>query len=110
MARAKGALSAEQMNLGWPHRCEVPVCRTDFSAWCRLHRELIDAARPDGRSIMSGYDDAETLIYCFPTPEAADAFHTRFGGERHEIVAEYRVDALGWPTGRLKGFRRVARP
>jgi hypothetical protein len=43
----------------------------------RLAKELAGATRP----YLPERDGRELVVFCFATPEAAQAFHERFGGE-----------------------------
>ena len=77
----KGEIDRRQIERHWPYQVALPAEALRGSANCtamyRLTRELAGALPP--YSLMC--NDIDCRIFRFPTAEAAQAFHARFGGE-----------------------------
>jgi len=77
----KGETDIRRIQRRWPHHVAVPAealrGAVNSMPIYGLAKELAGAPRP----YLLECDGRELVVFCFATPEAAQAFHERFGGE-----------------------------
>jgi hypothetical protein len=80
--RRKGEITLPQIKRKWPHHVALPAetvhgLKSSQVVWG--FAETLSAA-PRPYSVRHG--DSELVVFCFATPEDAQAFAERFEGER----------------------------
>lgn len=106
MTRAKGALSQVSIDTQWPYQVHLEFLR-GLTQTCR---HAIMAKADNFCRDVGGFSGPGSggYTYCFAKIDDALRFHDLFGGEGWRVEAVYVVDKLGWSTGRIKEYRRVA--
>jgi hypothetical protein len=79
MTRRKGARTPQAIDRDWPHQVALKASFVAGANYATVEQAKSDLKGcPRSRHIRGG--DVDYIIYCFQTPEAAAAFHQRFGG------------------------------
>jgi hypothetical protein len=88
MSRRKGELTTSQLHRDWPHHVALPAEKVRGLANSETVRGF---AKTLSVAPLTYYvrrtDEAHFVIFCFKTPEDAQVFAERFGGERLAVRA-----------------------
>jgi hypothetical protein len=82
MTRRKGEIARADLKRKWPHHVVLAADKVRGLANSEMVRRFADTLSVAPLTYHVHHDDGDLVVFCFATPEDADVFCQRFGGER----------------------------